>query len=212
MQSILAEKKADYVDLRDTLFFIQDQESTGLWGTNGLADAQPGEMSDAELEKLTFEKSSSVSMTSLSLPPIPGALSIGPSSFPDDEDAIMENSITELVAVDDEPITRLSVKLREASTPAFWEYANSSSDFGNGLSLDEILLSLRYYLIFGSDTRFSIIIFPLLIYQRTMRHAAVVSERVIGLAAESTVKILLEVLRLLIRASTWFSEYYIILL
>jgi hypothetical protein len=128
------ERRADLVDFKDTLTFIQEQEATGLW------DAPPSALAqDFMLSSFRSEKKA------VSLPQLPGADSIS---------AVIAEFATEecheLSTTDDTRTPSfsfgLSDRLRQALDVNFWEFRFNDFDaelFGEGISLDEILDSLR---------------------------------------------------------------------
>ncbi len=134
LASYARERRADLVDFKDTLTFIQEQEATGLWDAPAGAVAQDFTLSDFRSET-----------KSMPLPHLPGADSISA--------VIADLSAEECNALSVMDNTKapsfsfvLTDRLRQALDVNFWEFRFNDFDaesFGEGISLDEILDSLR---------------------------------------------------------------------
>ena len=207
--SILLERRADLIEMGDTLAFISTQEATGLWG-GALICTSDGK--DDNNEDGNKSNRAAVSF----LPPINSVESDEKTHEVDEldekgrqqqrsdlDETLLEGRKDDDVYIDELErqereekmqqhevegtlnIDLLSDKLRRATDPLYWQYQDiregrADYKFAHYLSIDQIIASLR-----------------------AMQHASVVSERVNGLSTEVTVRYMLDVLRLLIRASTW---------
>jgi hypothetical protein len=135
LASLARERRADLVDYKDTLTFIQEQEATGLWKAPSVSVVLQNTMPSM------IANDSEVHVQSYSLPQLPGAESIS---------AILPESVDEEIninAVEDSSklLFGLSARLCEALDITFWEFKFNDFDYGFiGVSLDEILESLRY--------------------------------------------------------------------
>ena len=200
--SILLERRADLVEMGDTLAFISIQEATGLWGAALVCTAEcdtkdetsaknhdsSGFLPSVHDDDKPRETSIEHKKQQRTLPTLDEKLHEGGdddmyidrSELQERRDAMQQKESENCKNID-----LVSDKLRSATDPLYWQYQDiregrTDYKFAHYLSIDQIIASLQ-----------------------AMQHASVVSERVNGPSAEVTVQYMLEVLRLLIRASTW---------
>ena len=196
--SILLERRADLIEMGDTLAFISTQEATGRWGAALVCTV------DDENKTIDQNNKNGINF----LPPINDEDKLSQvnekcatdehsqqlPTLEEREDDVYVDQVQLQGSKEDMKDSHnngatntdlVSNKLRRATDPLYWQYQDiregrTDYKFAHYLSIDQIIGSLR-----------------------AMQHASVVSERVNGPSEEITVQYMLEVLRLLIRASTW---------
>ena len=188
----------------DTLAFISTQEATGQWGAalvctvegTSISGKKTSDQNDKNsvnfLPSINNEDKLSQMDRSIeqNTPQLP---TLDESIFEEREDDLYIDQVEQqerkenMEEANDKKETAdlVTDKLREATDPLYWQYQDiregrADYEFAHYLSIDQIIGSLR-----------------------AMQHASVVSERLNGSSSEVTVQYMLDVLRLLIRASTW---------